>query len=313
MREQGVVEDSPPPAGAIPDELRLYDEHMRDVRGLGARTRQNCLRIVEQLLRLRFRKGAVDIARLQPEDVRRFIAAELKRVNTTSHAVTLSATLRRYFEYCATRGVKARRLIGVIMNPARWSQASLPRALATEDVDRVLASFTPELRAPRRGYAIARLAADLGLRGGEVAQLQLADIDWKAGTLTIKRSKSRRVFVLPLPAVTGRAIADYVQHERPKAPHHALFVRLMAPYDQPIGADGVRRILSKALRRIGLPHGRTHALRHAFACRLVERGSSIKEVADMLRHRSLDTTLIYAKLDHRRLAAVALPWPGSRP
>lgn len=203
-------------------------------------------------------------------------------------------------------------MTGVIMNPARWSLASLPRALAPEDVDRVLKSFTPDQRAPRRGYAFARLAADLGLRGGEVAQIQLVDIDWKAGTLTIKRSKSRRAFVMPLPAVTGRAIADYLQHERPKVPHHALFVRSMAPYDQPIGADGVRRILSRAMHRIGLDHGRTHALRHAFACRLVERGSSIKVVADMLRHRSLNTTLIYAKLDHRRLAAVALPWPGSR-
>lgn len=312
LREKGVAVE-PPPSGPIPDELRRYDEHLRDVRGVALRTRQSALRIVEQLLRYKFRRGAVVVARLKPDDVRRFIAGELERVSTTSHAVSLAATLRAYFKYLAMCGHDARSLLGVITTPARWSLSSLPRALAREDVDRVLKSFTSDQRSARRDYAIARLAVDLGLRGGEIAQLLLTDIDWQAGSLTIRRSKSRRAYVMPLPAITGRAIADYVQHERPKASHRGVFVRCMAPFNAPMGADGVRRTLQKAFRRIGLDHGRTHALRHAFACRLVEQGGSIKEVADMLRHRSLDTTLIYAKLDHRRLAAVALPWPGSRP
>lgn len=311
LREQGVVVEVSP-SGPIPEELSRYDEHLRDVRGVALKTRRSSLRIVEQLLRCKFRKGPVVLSRLRPDDVRRFIAAELERVTTTSHAVSLAATLRAYFKYLAMCGHDARSLLGVIMTPARWSLSSLPRALAREDIDQVLKSFTPDQRSPRRDYAIARLAVDLGLRGGEIAQLLLTDIDWQAGTLTIRRSKSRRAHVMPLPATTGRAVADYVQHERPKVSHPGVFVRCMAPFNIPMGVDGVRRTLQKAFRRVGLDHGRTHALRHAFACRLVEQGGSIKEVADMLRHRSLDTTLIYAKLDHRRLAAVALPWPGSR-
>jgi site-specific recombinase XerD len=90
-------------------------------------------------------------------------------------------------------------------------------------------------------------------------------------------------------------------------------LRLLAPHDEPIGPDAVHRLIRDAFRRIGLKHGRTHALRHTLACQLLEHGSSVKEVADVLRHRSLDTTLVYAKLDSRRLSAVALPWPGSAP
>jgi len=87
-------------------------------------------------------------------------------------------------------------------------------------------------------------------------------------------------------------------------------VRCLAPHDVPIGVDAVRRVVRDAYRRIGLKHTRAHALRHTLACQLLNHGSSLKEVADVLRHRSLNTTLIYAKLDNRRLLAVALPWPG---
>jgi integrase len=85
----------------------------------------------------------------------------------------------------------------------------------------------------------------------------------------------------------------------------------MAPHDEPVGTDAIRRVVRDAFRRAGIPHGRSHSLRHTLACRLVNGGSSIKEVADVLRHRSLNTSLIYAKLNHSALAAVALPWPGS--
>jgi len=141
----------------------------------------------------------------------------------------------------------------------------------------------------------------------------LADIDWRAGTVTLKRTKSRRQDSLPLPAATGQALADYLQHERPATTNPAVFVRHLAPRDQPIGVHAIRRVIRDAYRRIGLPHSRTHALRHTLACRLLEHGGSLKEVADVLRHRSLNTSLIYAKLDNPRLAAVALPWPGSAP
>ena len=138
------------------------------------------------------------------------------------------------------------------------------------------------------------------------AKLRLTDIDWRAGTVTLRHTKSRREDILPLLATTGRALADYLRYERPKTSNPAVFVRRLAPLDQPISPHAVRRVIRDAFARIGLTHGRSHALRHTLACRLIEQGSSLKEVADVLRHRSLNTTLIYAKLDSRRLARCSL-------
>ena len=113
-----------------------------------------------------------------------------------------------------------------------------------------------------------------------------------------------------MPVDTGRALEAYLRHERPKTSDRAVFVRHLAPHDEPIGVDAIR-VCRDAFRRAGIPHGRGHALRHTVACRIVNQGGSIKEVADVLRHRSLNTSMIYAKLDHGRLSGVALPWPGS--
>jgi integrase/recombinase XerC len=156
-----------------------------------------------------------------------------------------------------------------------------------------------------------RLALDLGLRGIEISRLQLADIDWREGTVTLKGTKPRRQELLPLPMITGQALEAYLRHERPKTSDTAVFVRRVAPHDQPVGVDAIRSIFREAFRRAGIPHGRGHALRHTLACRIVNHGGSIKEVADVLRHRSLDTAMIYAKVDHGALSGVALPWPGS--
>jgi integrase len=117
--------------------------------------------------------------------------------------------------------------------------------------------------------------------------------------------------VLPLPHATGKALEDYIRHERPASRNRAVFVRHLAPHDRPLGIDGIRVVVRRALRRAGIAHASAHALRHTLACRLVGGGSPIKEVADILRHRSLNTSLIYAKLNVGALSEVALPWPGS--
>jgi integrase len=258
-----------------------------------------------------FAARPVVIAELQPDDVRKFIAERLNKVGTTSNAIMLASALRAYFRYRATCGDQVYGLLGVIASPAHWNLASLPQALKPDEVTRLLGSFNSSLPSPKRGYAIVRCALDLGLRRGEIAKLQLADIDWRKGTVTIRRTKALRQDILPLPTVTGQALADYVRFERPKTTNQAIFVRVLAPHDQPIGPDAIHRVIRDAYRRIGLQHGRTHALRHTLACQLVNQGCSLKEVADVLRHRSLNTTQIYAKLDNRKLAAVVLPWPGS--
>ena len=109
---------------------------------------------------------------------------------------------------------------------------------------------------------MVRCALDLGLRSCEIANLALADIDWQAGTVRLQHTKSRREDLLPLPPTTGKAIAEYLRFERPASTNPAVFVRHMPPYDVPIGADAVRKVIRVAYLRIGLTHGRTHALRH---------------------------------------------------
>ena len=311
LREKGVIAEPTTAGGPIEEELHGFDEYMHRVRGLAEETRRNRIRIVRRLLRACFAGQPTMIYTLQPAQVRQFLAKELERRDSSSHASALTSALRAYLRFRRACGDRVDPLLGVIASPAHWGLASLPRSLSDEEIERLLASFTPDLSSPLRGYAMVRCALDLGLRVGEIAKLALADIDWQAGTLKLQRTKSRREDLLPLPPTTGEAIAAYLRFERPVSINPVVFARHMAPYDVPIGPNAVGKVIGRAYRRIGLTHGRTHALRHALARHLVESGGSIKEVADVLRHRSLNTSLIYAKLDTPRLGAVALPWPGS--
>lgn len=312
LRVEGVIARPPERSGPIADELRRYDAHMRDACGLAAGTRSGRLRIVERLLKAKFAGRPAFVGELHTDDIRQFIADQLDTLGTTSNAIAIASTLRAYLRYRASLGDAVQPLLAVITSPAHWSMATLPRGLTPDEVDRLLSSFTSALLpSPRRGYAVVRLALDLGLRGIEISRLQLADIDWRQGTVTLEGTKPRRQELLPLPTITGQALEEYLRHERPKTRDTAVFVRRMAPHDQPIGVAAIRRIFRDAFRRAGIPHGRGHALRHTLACRIVNNGGSIKEVADVLRHRSLDTAMIYAKVDHGALSDVALPWPGS--
>ncbi len=309
----GVPSPSTPAAGGdhVAEELRRYDEHLRDVWGLAAGTRRDRIRVAGRLLRQKFGGHAVDPAKLQPDDVRRFLAIQLDAHRTVSNASHLASALRSYLRYRSTCGDSVSALRAVISSPVHWKLASLPRALKPDEVERLLNGFTSACRWPKRSYAIGRCALDLGLRAGEIAHLMIRDIDWRAGTVTLKGTKSLRQDVLPLPMQTGQALADYLQNERPLSCNPAIFVRRYGTGDQPITSMAVQMVIKRACRRVGLGHLSAHALRHTLACRLVENGSSLKEVADVLRHRSLETTRIYAKLDTPRLSAVALPWPGS--
>jgi integrase/recombinase XerC len=297
----------------VDEELRRFDEHMDHVRGLAPKTRRMMLRIVRELLWGRFRDRPVVISAITPEHVRRFFARLCERYRAPASAGSLVAALRGYFRFRAVAGDSVEGLLSVLSYPANWQHASLPKTLADEEIERLLNSLDWPGPSMRRSAAIVRCAVDLGLRSGEIAALGLDDIDWRAGTVTLRKTKSRREQVLPLPEPTGRALAAYLKYERPETSHRGVFVRRMAPRDALIGADLVRKTIRQAYQRAGLPYTRSHLLRHTIARRLLAGGSSLKEVADVLRHRSLNTTLTYAKLDSRNLQAVALPWPGSAP
>jgi integrase/recombinase XerC len=311
LRARGAVAPATVSTTPVDEELRRYDEHMDHVRGLAPKTRSIATRIARRLLAARFGDGAIDITAIKPDHVRRFFAQQAKLYSKPVNTGTVVATLRGYFRYRAALGDAVHGLIGALSYPANWQLASLPKTLTDEEVAQLVDSLGKSGRSLRRADAIVRCALDLGLRSGEVARLNLDDIDWRAGTIKLRHTKSRREDVLPLPASTGQAIAAYLKQERPKTHNRAVFVRHVAPRDQPIGPDLVRKTIRQAFVRAGLPYTRSHLLRHTMANRLLASGASLKEVADVLRHRSLNTTLIYAKLDSRKLVKVALPWPGS--
>ena len=311
LRAQGVI--ATPTVSTTPgnDELRRYDEYMDHARGLSPKTRKMALCIVRRLLTSRFGDGHVNMTAIKPEHVRRFFAQQAKLYSKPANAGMVVAALRGYFRYRASLGDVVHGLIGAVSYPANWQLASLPKTLTTEEIEQLIASLGKPGRSLRRADAIVRCALDLGLRSSEIARLSIDDIDWRAGTITLRHTKGRREDVLPLPATTGEAIVEYLRRERPKTRNRAVFVRHVAPRDEPVGPDLVRKTIGQAYSRAGLPYTRSHLLRHTMANRLLAGGSSLKEVADVLRHRSLNTTLIYAKLDSRNLVAVALPWPGS--
>jgi len=311
LRQIGVIAPKPEDETAVGLELRRYDEYMMQVRGLAPRTRKGALRIVGAVLRKQFGSGAIRFERITPERVRNFFAHQAKNYKTPSGLGAVVSSLRGYFRWRATLGDRTHALVGAVSYPANWQQASLPKSLQPEEVAQLVGALGQTGRSMRRADAIVRCALDLGLRSSEVARLCLDDIDWKHGTVALRRTKGRREDVMPLPLTTGQAIAAYLREERPKTKHRMVFARHFTPREQPIGPDLVRKTIRQAYARAGLPYTRSHLLRHTMATRLLAGGSSLKEVADVLRHRSLNTTLIYAKLDGRRLADVALPWPGT--
>ena len=289
---------------SLDGELRRFDVHMRDVKGLAESTRHRRLVIVRGLI------GHTASVTPTADELRHFIAQDISRVSPAS-AGALATALRGYLRFRAFEGARVEHLLPVIASPACWRLAPLPQTLSRAEVEQLLDAFPPDLPSRLRSYAIVRCLVDLGLRSREVISLNLDDIDWVAGTLRIVKCKSRRVDVMPLPQTTGSAIAAYLRAERPQTTNRRVFVRHVAPVDEPVGPDVVRRAVREAYQRCGLPYTRVHILRHTLASRLLNTGGTLKEVADVLRHRELNTSQIYAKVDIGRLLAVAMPWPGS--
>ena len=307
--DAGVLISSRQP-DVIEDQLDRFDAHMQHARGLAETTRIRRLRVIRSLLRFCAAGDCDAMATPSADELRRFMAQEFSRVSPAS-ASSLAGSLRGYLRFLALSGVRVDHLLPVIAAPAHWRLAPLPQTLSMSEIARLLDAFPPELPSHLRAYAMVRCLIDLGLREREVVSLELDDIDWEAGTLRICKGKSRRVDMMPLPQTTGRAIAAYLRQERPTTVNRRVFVRHVAPLDEPIRPDVVRNTVRQAYLRCGLPYTRVHILRHSLARRLLETGGTLKEVADMLRHRALDTSMIYAKVDIGRLAAVAMPWPGS--
>jgi integrase/recombinase XerD len=307
LRRHDIV--ATPTPDAIELELARFDAKMSDVWGLTQGTRDHRRRIIRRLLREQHGTGPIELRAISPNAVWTFVLGDTDR--STSTVRVMAGAVRCYLRYRALIGDDVAHLRKAVPRPAFWRDAELPEALSAADVEQLFSAFDKPCPSRRRGYAIVRCLADLGLRSSEVIRLSLDDIDWTEGIVRVPAGKARRSDILPLSPATGEAIVDYILNERPTTARREVFVRHVAPLGEPVGRRVVQKTLHAAYARLGWDRSRVHILRHTLASRLVNSGVPMKQIADVLRHRSIVTSAGYARVDIARLASVALPWPGA--
>jgi site-specific recombinase XerD len=214
--------------------------------------------------------------------------------------------LRAFLRFCYLEGVVAADLSPAALLVRGRRRSSLPKAISRADAKALLAACDRRSPIGRRDYAVVITLLRLGLRRGELARLTLDDIEWRAGELVV-RGKGREDR-LPLPADVGAAIAAYLKRGRPASDRRELFLRARAPYT-PIASGTVASTVRRACRRAGIPEVGSHRLRHTTACEMVQAGVPIVRIGQVLRHQSLQTTAIYARVDVEQLRQLAAPWP----
>jgi site-specific recombinase XerD len=311
LAQQAVVSapasPSATPVQRLQREFRLYLQQERAL----ASTTQNCyVNFVGEFLAERYGAGPVDLSRLSAAHVTGFV--QRRAVTIQSRRVQLMTTaLRSFFRFARYRGDIEKDLAACVPAVANWKQSTIPRALPQEQVERVLVSIDRKTAVGRRDYAIFLVLARLGLRAGEIRTLKLEDLDWQEGLITV-RGKAGRYSQMPLPADVGAAIADYLRNGRPAGNSRCVFLRARAPVDGFQSQSGIGSMVRHALARAGIHASYTgaHQFRHALACQMLRQGASLSEIGELLRHRSPQTTAIYAKVDLASLATLALPWPG---
>jgi site-specific recombinase XerD len=315
LRHIGLVPGLEVTAVSDPVELLVgrFVEYLVRERGLtaGSVTVWEYRRTARMFLAGRLDRGGGGLERLTAAEVTGFVLVECRRRSRRMSAALVS-TLRGLLRFLFLEELTPIDLTDAVPKVASWRCASLPKALAAEDVARLLASCDRSSPVGRRDFAILLMLSRLGLRAGEVAKLRLSDTDWRAGELIV-RGKGDRHERLPLPTDVGEALVDYLRHARPawKDPH--VFLTARAPF-RPLtgGAGAIGMLVREASKRAGLEPVGVHSLRHTVATEALRAGAPLEEIASLLRHRRHATTVIYAKVDWERLRELARPWPGSR-
>jgi integrase/recombinase XerD len=237
-------------------------------------------------------------------------AAVLRESTAVSVATTQNfvAGLKAFLRFCFMDGLLALDLSEAALAITGRRRSSLPREIGAGDAKALLASCDRRSALGRRDYALLVVLLRLGLRRSEVAGLRLDDIDWRAGEVVV-RGKGTREDRLPLPSDVGAAIAAYLRRGRPPGGGREVFLRARAPYG-PIASGTVASTVRRACRRAGIAEFGPHRLRHTVACEMVTAGVPLTQIAQVLRHHSLQTTAVYARVDLDRLRQLAAPWPG---
>lgn len=297
--EQGDIE-------IVIDEFASY---LRKERGLYATTIRNYSEYGRKLLDATFGTQKLDFSSLSSTHIIDFVQQEAGRVGR-KRAQLMTSGLRSFFQFLRYHGYIDIDLKAAVPTVPNWKRTEIPRALPSSQVELVLSRCERKTATGRRDYAILLLLARLGLRAGEVAALKLEDIDWESGLVTV-HSKGRAA-QLPLPPDVGRAIASYLKAGRSHVGSRSLFLRARAPLKGLEGQTAVGCIVKRALLRAGIntPRKGAHQFRHGLATRMLNKGATLAQIGELLRHQNTQTTEIYAKVDFKALRPLAMPWPG---
>jgi integrase/recombinase XerD len=294
------------PAGAL---LERYAEYLLVERGLAVETVRGYCNTARAFLADRERlAGGIALEALEVAAINAYLVRASQRGSVCSAKAAVTG-LRSLLRFLHLEGLIDRDLAVAVPSVAKWRLASLVKALDASSVTRLLGSCDRRTVVGRRDFAILMLLSRLGLRIGEVAALRLEDIDWRAGELVV-RGKGSRQERLPLPVDVGEAIVGWLRDGRPARHSRYLFTRARAPHDG-LHPSSITGIVHRACRRAGLAAVGAHRLRHTAATQMLRAGGSLRDVGQVLRHRSSETTSIYAKVDRRSLAALVTPWPGA--
>ncbi len=309
LRGLGVVTAGPPapPSSATDLLLASFERYLQTERGLATGTVGGYLAHAR-----RFLDGLAPGRELAGLTVAEVTGAVFDRAAV---GVSVSATqyfvsgLRAFLRFCFIEGLVEADLSQAALVAGGRRRSSLPKAISSADAEALLRSCDRRRALGRRDYALIILLLRLGLRRGEVARLTLDDIDWRVGELVV-RGKGGRADRLPLPADVGEAIASYLRRGRAASDRRDLFLRARAPFE-PIAPGTVASTVRRACRRAGIAEVGSHRLRHTTACEMVQAHVALQQIGQVLGHRSLQSTAIYARVDLDELRLLAAPWPGS--
>jgi site-specific recombinase XerD len=293
------------------DLTQRYVGYLRTERGLAENSVSIYTPFVRDFLTYRLAKtGSLALGTLDAETIRAFLIERIIH-RSSEPARLLSVALRSLLRFLFLRGETPRDLSPAVPMVRTYRQSAVPAVLAPEEVESVLSATDRSTPRGRRDYAILLLLARLGLRAGEIVSLDLSDIHWREGEILV-RGKGPRLDHVPLLADVGEAVALYLRKDRGSSISRRVFLRLIPPrigLARPCSIDHVVRF---ALARAGVrPRHRcvAHLFRHSLATRMIRHGASIAEIAEVLRHRSQNTTALYAKVSFDALRTVARPWP----
>lgn len=311
LRTQGVLTPSEA-SPATPQEklVERYHRHLVNDRGLAPTTVHRYELFARRFLAWRMSSSGTQtgVENLSITEVHTFMLESSARLAVES-AKREAADLHALLRFLYIDGVLATDLAGAMPPVASWRGTRLPSTMQPGDVDLLLASCDRATASGRRDYAILMLLARLGLRSAEVAGLELRDIDWRCGVITV-RGKARRTDRLPLPAEVGEALVAYLKDGRPPCRCPKAIVTLYAP-PQPLHPSSITSVVYHTCRRAGIHRVGAHRLRHALATEMLRCGADLPEIAQVLRHSDLGTTSVYAKVDRVALRGVAQAWPGT--